>query len=823
MNSKILFLAALAGCVIPATAKTLTPGEALERVQATGTGVAMKVRPVSGTTATPVYTARLSGSDTPALYVFTPHNDAGYMIVSADDIAAPVLGYSENGTFDADNIPESLRWWLSQYENEIAAAAKAGAPAYSAEKAAAAGRAPIAPMLKTLWNQDDPYNALCPTYYGQRAYVGCVATAMAQVMKYHNWPPAGEGQHSYTWQDKTYSMDFSTLNFDWDKMVDDYSGDYTDGEALAVAQLMYACGVSVNMQYSTSGSGASSADVAPALLNYFDYDPSIRYAERTFYTTSEWEDMIYNDLATTGPVYYSGNGTGGAHAFVCDGYSSDRYFHFNWGWGGMSDGYFRLSALDPTAQGIGGSIGGTGFSNDQCVVLGITPDKGGEKGHPELSMYYILGASMSGYSVIISGFFYNPGEETAVYNLGARVVNVSSGAETEIFDSQNYEIGRFQGMEKYSVHTGTLEQGTYRLYPIYKVNEQVYDMLTPSVQCGYVLLQKGAGLNSTVSVPSNMSDVTVDSYELPRPIYLNRPFEMSVTLTNHGDTDIFAPFYPVLFSASGTTQTLAATGDAAMLDIGAGETVTIHYQGSLTWNGTAKTGSYTLRFGADLGSTASGTETVLLENTSTVEVTNDPGTATLICNGWTVENPDHLNPDDVRISIDVECTGGYYSNTLAVFVFPETGGTSEAYMESPMLLLSAGDRTTVSFTGSFYAEDGEKHLLIPYYMPTNNNMLQLGTEKLVTIDHSAGIDNMAIDTEALTITPNPADGETRVKAASGIESIAVFSLSGAVLTAETDINGCEATLNVAGLPTGMYIVSVSTRSGETHAARLIKK
>lgn len=823
MNNKILFLAALAGCVIPAAAKTLTPEEALARVQTSETGVAMKVRPVSGRTVTPLYTARMADSNTPALYVFGARNDAGYMIVSADDVAAPVLGYSDNGTFDADNMPESLRWWLSQYESEIAAAAKAGAPAYSAEKAAAAERASIEPMVTTFWNQDDPFNSLCPTYYGQHAYVGCVATAMAQVMKYHNWPPTGKGQHSYTWQNKTYSMDFSKQDFQWNDMIDDYGDDYTDVQGLAVAQLMYACGISVDMQYGTNVSGAYSTDVAPALQTYFDYDASMQYVERKFYTTSDWEDMIYNSLATTGPVYYSGNGTGGAHAFVCDGYSSDRYFHFNWGWSGMSDGYYRLSALDPTAQGIGGSIGGTGFSSDQSAVLGITPNKGGEKGHPELIMNYILGASMSGYSVRLSGFFYNPGLETAEFIPGARFVNASTGAEKEVFCATTYELEHLSGMLEYTVYAGGLDQGTYRVYPIYTVNDQVYDILTPAIQYGYALLQKGSGMNSTVSVPNYMSNVTVDSYELPRPIYLNRPFEMSVTFTNHGDTDIFAPFYPVLFSESGTSRTLAATGDAAMLELNAGETVTMHYQGSLAWNGTAKTGSYTLAFGADLGRNDSGTVAVLFENTSTVKVINDPGAATLTCSGWTVENPDHLNPEDVRISINVECTKGYYSNTLAIFVFPETGGTWEEYIESPMLFLSAGDKTTLSFKGSFYAEDGEKYYLIPYYLPTSTNVLQLGEEKLVTIDHSAGIDNVQATSDVLAINPNPADAVAEVKAASDIENITVFSLSGAALAVDTEIDGSSATLRVAGLPAGMYVVSVSTTSGETHTARLIKK
>lgn len=354
-----------------ANAAQLTPEEALQRAVAAPQAKAMAKPMTAADTPVLVYTEEVNAQ--PAAYLFDRGEGNGYLIVSADDEVAPLLGYSDAGIIDVTDMPDGLRYWLGYYAAEIENVRTNGTVSVLA---ASPARKAIAPMVATRWNQSAPYNNMCPTSGSDRCVTGCVATALAQVMKYHNWPPKGQGSNSYTWKNSTLSLDFSTVTYDWDNMLDVYDSSATAAQNNAVANLMYSCGIAVNMNYGTGASGAVSKNCGNALVNYFNYDASLRYLERDFYALSDWEDEVYNSLASGCPVLYGGQSESGGHEFVCDGYSSDGYFHFNWGWGGMSDGYFRLTALNPGAQGIGGAGSGAGYNFGQDIIVGIKPYAG---------------------------------------------------------------------------------------------------------------------------------------------------------------------------------------------------------------------------------------------------------------------------------------------------------------------------------------------------------------------------------------------------------------------------------------------------------------
>ncbi len=329
------------------------------------------------------------------LYVFNMADNQGFVIVSNDDGVLPILGFSDSGHLDPDNMPTNMRAWLQGYADEIAwarehktftVAKTSTAPA--ARRAGSHITAAIEPLMTTRWSQDSPFNDLCPEYAsGHRCATGCVATAMAQVMRYHEWPQgATSAIPAYT--TGSYGLSVSALpatTFDWDNMVDEYcrhwNGSYfvaipspTTAQATAVATLMQYCGSALGMDYGPE-SGANTDDVAKALRSYFDYNASTtQFVSRSFYTAAKWADLIYHELANRRPVVYGGTSSGGGHEFVCDGYkyeSSTDFFHINWGWGGMSDDYFVLSALDPDAQGIGGSSSTDGYHYGQDAVIGI--------------------------------------------------------------------------------------------------------------------------------------------------------------------------------------------------------------------------------------------------------------------------------------------------------------------------------------------------------------------------------------------------------------------------------------------------------------------
>ena len=274
-------------------------------------------------------------------FVFSIHEGQGFILVSGDDCALPILGYSFTDSFSDVDMPDNMRWWLQQYNDEIQQAidGKAVATPEIAQQwndlavgkpGTAKANNVVAPLIATQWNQGSPYNMYCPS----GTVTGCVATAMAQVMKYWNYPEQGQGSHTNE-NDTLQTVNFAETTYDWENMTNTYGSSSSQVQKEAVATLMYHCGVSVDMNYGPS-SGAVSSKVPSSLVEYFRYAPSAIYKTKESYTLDQWVALLKSELDESRPLFYAGNymdneGNTGGHAFVCDGYRSDDYFHFNWG------------------------------------------------------------------------------------------------------------------------------------------------------------------------------------------------------------------------------------------------------------------------------------------------------------------------------------------------------------------------------------------------------------------------------------------------------------------------------------------------------------
>ena len=317
------------------------------------------------------------------LYVFT--TESSFVIMAADDRVQPVLGYSLTGQFVTENMPDNVLNWLQGYNDKVQAAIDQNLRALPlttqqwnalTEGDPNFGRATtvVEPLVQTYWNQGNPYNLLCPN----SSVTGCVATAMAQVMKYWDYPSTGIGWHSYTpYSHPEYGelrADFYTTTYDWTNMTSTYSSSSTNAQRQAVATLMYHCGVAVEMDYSPSGSGAFTSDVANALKAYFNYSSDLQWLPRSSYDDATWIAMLKADLDQNRPIQYSGSGSGGGHSFVCDGYDSNDYFHFNWGWGSYCDGFYSIDNMNPGPGGIGSGANGI-YNDGQAAIFGIRPSE----------------------------------------------------------------------------------------------------------------------------------------------------------------------------------------------------------------------------------------------------------------------------------------------------------------------------------------------------------------------------------------------------------------------------------------------------------------
>ena len=288
-------------------------------------------------------------------YVFNVGKE-GFVIVSANDYFRPIVGFSEEGPFDLNN--SNLAFYLDkvvrgrsnrnlgQATPEVAAE-RNRVMSYGSMFSKMGGRGQFY-LCTTKWNQDYPYNYYCPTNQagpGGRVYAGCVATAMAQVMKFWNHPTQGQGQHTYNYGG-SWSANFGATTYDWENMPNSISSSSPQVQIDAVATLIYHCAVSMNMQWSVNGSGAYSAEVPSAISSYFKYTNAAVYQNRDNFSYTNWKSKLVESFDMGWPLYYSGQSSDGGHAFVCDGYNDEGLFHFNFGWSGSGDGFFDFDEID---------------------------------------------------------------------------------------------------------------------------------------------------------------------------------------------------------------------------------------------------------------------------------------------------------------------------------------------------------------------------------------------------------------------------------------------------------------------------------------------
>lgn len=371
MRKLLLLATGLALCSTMAEAKDITPSQARAiAAKYITVGQAKKVRqfkaPAAGNTAA-----------APDFYAFNDAQGKGFVLIAGDDCVTPVLGYSNTGAFSQDDMSPALKAWLNAVSADITAMRKSGnGTAKTAEADNNDSDQPtivVAPLIKTKWNQRTPYNDQTPTIGGAHAMTGCVATALAQVMKYYEWPVTGTGSVHYdtpTYDDKTIDADLSKSAYDWANMC--YTYTTTDGtpswneaEGNAVALLMHDIGAAIRMQYGTQSSGSWNSDIVNTVSRHFGYNAT-NY-KKVNYNTRDWMALIKQQLDAHNPLPYAGQEKNGGHEFVVDGYDSNDYMHVNWGWSGNGDGYFTFHKF---------GTGTYSFTQSMSFVV-MTPNKTG--------------------------------------------------------------------------------------------------------------------------------------------------------------------------------------------------------------------------------------------------------------------------------------------------------------------------------------------------------------------------------------------------------------------------------------------------------------
>ena len=432
-------------------------------------------------------TSTLTG---PAAVYFRLYNAGteGFVIVAGDDALTPVLGYSTESAITGEEVPYNVAKWFDFYTGQIQTHLNAGggsspevAAAWSqllSGDAQAGGDRAVDPLCQTTWDQPAPYNTLCPG----GSLTGCVAVAMAQVMKYHNHPAQGQGFHSYSAPNYgTLSANFGASTYEWGSMPNNTSSN-------AVATLMYHCGVSVDMQYSPNLSGAwvlqshspsTDHNTEYAMKTYFGYATDMQGVYRDQHSLNDWNNLLKAELDASRPIVYAGFGQGGGHCFVCDGYDNNSFFHFNWGWSGAYNGFFAMDALNPDGQGSGGGSGA--YNSGQEALINIHPSTGGGGGGTtpaDLVLYNYVTPSAStiyfGEAFTVSTNILNNGttDFTGDYCVAAFDASSNFYGFVQTYTGQQLQAGYVYNQDIVFSTNGlvTMVPGTYYLGVFYRNN-----------------------------------------------------------------------------------------------------------------------------------------------------------------------------------------------------------------------------------------------------------------------------------------------------------------------------------------------------------------
>ncbi|MGN0213298.1 MAG: thiol protease/hemagglutinin PrtT [Muribaculaceae bacterium] len=822
---KILLLVIAAACALQVSAEQIGVTEAQNKAYQF-VRKASRLKSFTGTDVQLVYMESAENGDN-SFYVFNTGGN-GFVIVSADSNSEEVLGYSDNGTFDPANIPPAMEEMFEQYKSEISYAATLD---IEPSATATPTRKAIAPLCATKWNQSSPYNNLCPMYSTtQRCVTGCTATAMAQVMKYYEHPEKGTGSYSYTptINDTAteITLDFSETTFDWDNMLNVYTSSATAAQNNAVATLMYNCGVACKMNYGLS-SGASIVDSYRAYVNYFKYDKSIKYTLRKYYSIEGWNSLIYNELSNRRVVQYSGRNDSSGHAFVCDGYDTDDYFHINWGWGGKSDGYFKLSALSPSSQGIGGS--NSGYNANQRIIYNISPDCGGDfsydaayGGEFRTTLKSVLKSSTGTVSFNFTNFSVLSADPNSVYFvMGVYAENTSTQQRTFIESSnirQNVVCGSSyayatstNNVQKINVSDlAALGEGTYKLYPAYSLPDLGLEGIAtlPFGVVDYCNMTVGTS-TITFSAPIvEQPKLHVDDINFNSEFYVGRLYSVTATITNTG-AEYCDLIYPVIATSDRST---VMYGDGLIYSLVTDATITQDLIATVAED--LEPGEYDF-FLCDVNNN-------VISDIYPIGVSQVADGFSISASAPEFDDINNIDSNNIVITTTVSCTEGYFSGPVYAvwWVYNGSGYSSIQTTVSEIVFIEAINSKKVMIKTSLNDVDLNKNYAVAIYYNDSGKLVKISS--LIGFKIATGIEDISADGE-FGIFASPAGDVVSVTSPDNIKRIDVYTLSGQQVANRMIADGVNtATVDISHLTPGVYVAKVATSSGVT-TKRLIKK
>jgi len=765
-------------------------------------------------------------------YVFNINDDRGFIIISGDDRSDDILGYSLEGSFDINSLPPNFRNWLTYYSDELGnltddlpesedAEIPQGITQYASE---------IAPLLgKMAWGQREPFNNLCPIIpktENVRSIAGCVATAMAQIMKYYEWPVKGKGVKSYITETHRIrlSVDFSKTTYDWANMTDVYNEQSTQDERDAVATLVYHCGVASEMNYSYE-SGTNQLRAAFGLKDNFGYNPYMQLLERRYYTTTEWYNILKEELNASRPILYVGaNESRMAHAFVCDGYDRNGLFHFNWGWTGSNDGYFNVSVIKSSNMAT--------YNGDQNIIAGIQPANTSMSATQTL----IFSDVDSLIHIPVQSIERNEGIDFLM-NIYHTCVTPFSG---------EIGIGLYRGDELYSViyresiknmtnnknylvtdtvyFPDTIEEGSYLMRPVFSIDGTEWQ------QVRSILLK---ALNTTVAVNSttvsfawtrDYPELILNSLKSTSTFYANHSSgKAEATFINNGKDDIYTsltflifPYnVPVEAYLNGEITTRFYQTDLKYLYVPKGESLTIQYNPKITLS----SGTYNLYVIENQSHR-------YLNRNSPLRMTIQPEPQLELTQK--ISFPDTRPYDGDTLTIMIKNTGADFAGY--VFTDVVDAETKQVIFSLNPAPINIRKSETVKLRPVFIEKSvipsGSYMLGVSYAPKASDNVIVFGftpEERIYSdIFTVESPDANTPSTTTFEVYPNPATHTLYVRSDAGIKSVSIFDISGRQAFSSRPEKKDPVAVAIGHFPSGIYILRCETAAG-TFTTKFIKR
>lgn len=780
-----------------------------------------------------------------AFYIYGT-DKGGFVILSADDRLPLVLGYAEEGTVNTNSIPEGLLDLLNSYQTMSEQLVTEDTINLSEKGVSSSNTLPeiVAPLLGRIrWSQDYPYYNSCPTISGSNTLVGCAATSMATIMRFYEYPNQGIGNSSYSWNGSTLNIDFSAHSYNWNLIRERYlyelQGDgvtttdhFSSEEADEVAKLCYDVALSIQMSFGLDASSSTNTEkmVTKALTNNFNYDKNLQFFYRDYFSSSEWLNLLKEEVAKGRPIYFrGGQSASNGHIMVIDGYDSSNLMHFDFGWGGTMNGYYYLAEVNPATSGSGITETPTdGYNLSQFAILGIQPPTTSSSYRPHFITTSAIAISSSSIKA------------DSTFNLGATLLNkgtdfsgyycaalLNEKGETTIL-AQNTLSAIMSSSSSKKELTCTvpinLENGYYTLCFMTRATaNDEWSIVRSASAIAHTLDAEMVDGTLTVSTPSTAVSLKDATITIPHALYNGLYGNYALTITN-GDTNFMGNIGVGI--KSGSTYSALASGYRTL---DTGQTATF----SLESNISIPLGEYTLYPLYKSGSTwyPIGSESFPVS----IKGLNSEGTISLTCTSASLpQNPIYGVNDSIKGSLTIQNSGTLPYNmpiTMATFL-TGTNAYNVAFNLFP-IFIDAGESITLDISSPHNLPEGSYGSYL-YYYPTHNSMTNstrllpkestkfsfsvtdsvLSTVGLHTVYDSSSkalIANIAESTNAI-----------HVYCAEPLQRVLLFQMNGTLLTEKNNIDNTETDIPIKEMAKGIYIIQGFTINQHCYTIRIIK-